>query len=140
MTLKLIDLSLFASGEENASLTQPAFDVIIEMALKFKTWAPEAPPHASQKRPCVYGWLFGRMGQVGGIMGYSKMRKAQLIEEIEALQGRIAELEHAQAERKRAEEALQELNAELEQRVVKRTAEYAKSSMPWPAVRCAWPN
>jgi PAS domain S-box-containing protein len=41
-------------------------------------------------------------------MDYAKMKKAQLIEEIEALQERVAELEHAQAERKRVEEALRE--------------------------------
>ncbi len=41
-------------------------------------------------------------------MDYSKMKKAQLIEEIEALQERVAELEHAEAERKRAKEALWE--------------------------------
>ena len=41
-------------------------------------------------------------------MDYSKMRKAELIEEIEALQGKIAELERAEAERKRAEETLRE--------------------------------
>ena len=39
-------------------------------------------------------------------MDYSEMNKAQLIEEIEALQERVAELEGAQAERKRAEEEL----------------------------------
>jgi hypothetical protein len=38
-------------------------------------------------------------------MDYSK-KKVKLIEEIEALQEKIAQLEHAQAERKRAEEVL----------------------------------
>lgn len=37
-------------------------------------------------------------------MDYSKMQKAQLVEEIEALQGSIAELEIAETERKRAKE------------------------------------
>jgi len=37
---------------------------------------------------------------------YSKMKRAELIEEIEALQEKIAGLEHAQAKHKRAEEAL----------------------------------
>ena len=41
-------------------------------------------------------------------MDYSKMKKAQLIEEIETLQEKIAELGRTQAERKRAEEALRE--------------------------------
>ena len=36
-------------------------------------------------------------------MDYSRMKKARLIEEIETLQGKVAELEQAQAERKRAE-------------------------------------
>ncbi|MGA9351607.1 MAG: HD domain-containing phosphohydrolase [Anaerolineae bacterium] len=39
-------------------------------------------------------------------MDYSKMKRAELIEEIEALQEKIAELEQAETERKRAEEAL----------------------------------
>jgi len=42
---------------------------------------------------------------VGRIMDYSKMKKAQLIEEIEALQERIAEPKQAQAERLFAEQA-----------------------------------
>jgi PAS domain S-box-containing protein len=41
-------------------------------------------------------------------MDYSKMKKAQLIEEIEVLQEKVAELERVQTERKRAEEVLQE--------------------------------
>jgi len=45
---------------------------------------------------------------------YSKIKKAQLIEEIEALQERIAELEHAEAERKRAEEEIRQRTAQLE--------------------------
>jgi len=49
-------------------------------------------------------------------MDYSKMKKAQLIEEIEALQARIAELERAQAEHKRAEEVLQESKHQLQNR------------------------
>ncbi len=36
-------------------------------------------------------------------MDYSKMKKAQLLEEIAAWQEKIAELERAQAERKRIE-------------------------------------
>lgn len=55
-------------------------------------------------------------------MDYSKMKKTQLIEEIEALQERIAELEHAQAERKWAEKALREAHDKLEKRVRERTA------------------
>ncbi|MGA9347586.1 MAG: PAS domain S-box protein, partial [Anaerolineae bacterium] len=39
-------------------------------------------------------------------MDYAKMKKVQLIEEIEALEKKIAELEHAEAGRKPAEEAL----------------------------------
>ncbi|MFQ5856768.1 MAG: HD-GYP domain-containing protein [Anaerolineae bacterium] len=46
-------------------------------------------------------------------MDYSKMKKAQLIEEIEALQEKIAELEHAQAERKRAGEELRQSYVQL---------------------------
>ena len=46
-------------------------------------------------------------------MDYSKMKKAQLIEEIEALQQKIGELEHAEAERKRAEEALRQSDERL---------------------------
>jgi len=38
-------------------------------------------------------------------MGYSKMKKAQLLEKIEALQERVAELERAEAERLSAEQA-----------------------------------
>ena len=41
-------------------------------------------------------------------MDYSRMKRAQLIGEIEALQEKVAELERAQAERKRADEALRE--------------------------------
>jgi len=41
-------------------------------------------------------------------MDYSRMKKAQLIEEVEALREKMAELEHAQAKRKRAEEELQQ--------------------------------
>ena len=39
-------------------------------------------------------------------MDYSRMKKAQLITEIEALQQKVAELQRAQAERKRMEEEL----------------------------------
>ena len=39
-------------------------------------------------------------------MDYSRIKKAQLIEEIEALRERIAGLECAEAERKRAEEEI----------------------------------
>ncbi|MBM4465404.1 MAG: PAS domain S-box protein [Chloroflexi bacterium] len=46
------------------------------------------------------------MGPAGGIMDYSKIKKAQLIEEIETLQERIAKLGWTQAERKRSAEAL----------------------------------
>ena len=46
-------------------------------------------------------------------MGYSKMRKAELIEKIEALQGRIAELERAQAEFRRAGEELRRSYVQL---------------------------
>jgi PAS domain S-box-containing protein len=48
------------------------------------------------------------MGQIGDVMDYSKMKKAQLIEEMEALQARVVGLERAEAERKRAEEELRE--------------------------------
>ena len=41
-------------------------------------------------------------------MDYSKMKKSQLIEEIEALQEKVVELERAETDRKRAEEALRE--------------------------------
>ena len=41
-------------------------------------------------------------------MDYSKLKKAQLITEIEALQEKIAELEHAHAQPKRAEEVRDE--------------------------------
>ena len=41
-------------------------------------------------------------------MDYSKMKKTQLIEEIEALQEKVAELERAEAGRKQAEKALRE--------------------------------
>jgi|GEM_PF-1872729 len=41
-------------------------------------------------------------------MDYSKMKKARLIEEIEALREKMVELERGQAERKQAEEALRE--------------------------------
>jgi hypothetical protein len=37
------------------------------------------------------------------MMDYSRMKKAQLIEEMEALQGSIAELARAETERKQAE-------------------------------------
>jgi len=69
--------------------------------------------YASHKHPRVDGWLIGRLGQARGIMDYSK-KKAQLIEEIEALREKIAVLEDAQAERERAEEALRERTAQLE--------------------------
>ena len=46
-------------------------------------------------------------------MDYSKMKKAQLTQEIEALQAKIAELEGAQTERKRAEEGIEQRNREL---------------------------
>ena len=46
-------------------------------------------------------------------MDYSKKKKAQLIEEIEALQGKIAELERALAERKRTEQELRHSYAQL---------------------------
>ena len=46
-------------------------------------------------------------------MDYSKMRKAQLIEEMEALQGKIAELERAQVELKRAGDELRGSYAQL---------------------------
>ena len=39
-------------------------------------------------------------------MDYSKIKKTQLIEEIEALQERIVELEHADTERRRAAEEI----------------------------------
>jgi prefoldin subunit 5 len=41
-------------------------------------------------------------------MDYSRMRKAQLIEEIEVLEEKMAKLERAEAECKWAEEALRE--------------------------------
>ena len=44
-----LELSL-ASGEENASLTQLAFGVTIKMDLRFNTWVPTSPLHASPKR------------------------------------------------------------------------------------------
>ncbi len=47
-------------------------------------------------------------------MDYSKIKKAQLIEEIEALREKIAGLECAQAERKRAEEEIRQRTAQLE--------------------------
>ena len=53
------------------------------------------------------------MRQEGGIVDYSRKKKAQLIEEIEALQGKIAELERAQAKRKRAGEELRQSYAQL---------------------------
>ena len=63
-------------------------------------------------------------------MDYSKMRKAQLIEEIEALQEEIAELKRVQAKRlsaeqagKRAEEALREYSERLGEMVEERTKE-----------------
>jgi two-component system sensor kinase FixL len=46
-------------------------------------------------------------------MDYSKMEKVQLIEEIETLQERIAGLERAEAQRKRANEALRESEQRL---------------------------
>jgi len=46
---------------------------------------------------------------------YSKKKEVQLIEEIEALQEKIAGLERAEAERKRAEEATKLAHAELDQ-------------------------
>jgi PAS domain S-box-containing protein len=46
-------------------------------------------------------------------MDYSKIKKAQLIEEAEALQVKIAELERAEAERVRAEEEIKQRNREL---------------------------
>ena len=48
-------------------------------------------------------------------MDYSKKKKAQLIEEIEALQGKIAELEHAEVERLSAEQAGKRAGEELRQ-------------------------
>jgi len=42
--------------------------------------------------------FFVGMGQAGRIMDYSKMKKAKLTEEIEALQEKVAELEHAESE------------------------------------------
>jgi len=42
--------------------------------------------------------FFVRMGQVEGIVDYSKMPKAQLSREIAALQEKVAELEHAESE------------------------------------------
>jgi diguanylate cyclase (GGDEF)-like protein/PAS domain S-box-containing protein len=62
--------------------------------------------HASQERSRAF--KAGFLVEMGGIMDYSKMKRAQLIEEIEALQQKIGELEQAQAERKRAEEALRQ--------------------------------
>jgi len=53
------------------------------------------------------------MGQTGGIVDYSRMKKAQLIEEIETLQGKVAELERAQAEREREGEELRQSYAQL---------------------------
>jgi diguanylate cyclase (GGDEF)-like protein/PAS domain S-box-containing protein len=52
--------------------------------------------------------MAGFLVRIGGIMDYSEVKKVQLIEEIEALQQKIAELERAETERKQAEEALRE--------------------------------
>jgi len=105
-----------AWDEENAGLTQLAFNVTIAMALKFKTRVPTPALRASQQRPRVLMvGFFVRLGQVGGIMDYSKKKQAQLIEETEALQEKIAGLERAQAERKRAVEATKLAHAELDQ-------------------------
>jgi len=51
-------------AEENASLTWLAFTIIIELALKFKKWAPTLTLHASQKHPRVDGWLFVRIAPI----------------------------------------------------------------------------
>ena len=42
--------------------------------------------------------FWGKIGKAGSIVDYLKMRKAQLTEEIGALQGKVAELEHAESE------------------------------------------
>jgi PAS domain S-box-containing protein len=61
-------------------------------------------------------------------MDYSKMKKAQLIEEIEALQEKIAGLERAQAEREPADEALKELLKKIER--AKQEWESTADSLP----------
>lgn len=52
-------------------------------------------------------------------MDYSKKKQAQLIEEIEALQEKIAGLERAQAEHKRAEEAGEKFVLKLQDALAK---------------------
>ena len=72
----------------------------------FNTWVPTPLFHASPKRPRAFQvGLFVRLGQVGGIVDYSKTNKAELIEEIAALQEKIAGPERAQAERLSAEQS-----------------------------------
>jgi hypothetical protein len=65
-----------------------------------------SPPYMPVKSAHAFkaGFFVG-MGQIGGVIDYSRMRKAQLIEEIAALQEKVAELERTQAERLSAEQA-----------------------------------
>ncbi len=54
--------------------------------------------------------------------------KAQLIEEVAVLRQRLSELEVAEVQRKKAEEALRKIQDELEKRVQERTAELAAAT------------
>jgi len=54
--------------------------------------------------------------------------KQELVEELAGLRRRVAELEEADSERKRAEAALQKDHDELERRVQQRTAELATAN------------
>jgi two-component system cell cycle sensor histidine kinase/response regulator CckA len=55
-------------------------------------------------------------------------KEKRLTEELERLRRRVAELEKADAERRKAEEALREIQDELERRVEERTAELAAAT------------
>jgi PAS domain S-box-containing protein len=68
------------------------------------------------------------LARIGDIMDYSKMKRAQLIEEIEALQAKMTELERAEAERKQAEEELKELLKKIER--AKQEWESTADSLP----------
>jgi len=59
------------------------------------------------------------MGQAGGIVDYSKKKEVQLNEEMESSQQKIAGLERAQAERKRAEEAGEKFVLKLQDALAK---------------------
>lgn len=56
----------------------------------------------------AHALMAGFLVEMGGVVDYSKMKKAQLIEEIEALQEKVVELERAEAGRKLAEGAQNE--------------------------------